>query len=183
MKLIVGLGNIGKKYDNTRHNIGFALLDFIFVNWLQKENFSDWKETKKFQAIISEGNFNGEKIILAKPTTFMNDSGNAVQKIMDFYKIEPKDLLVIHDDLDLLFGNYKIQTDRSAAGHNGVKSIIEKIGTQDFTRIRLGIGKEDKQKQGDTADFVLNRFGLFERLKIKELKEKILEEIKKLVQL
>ena len=181
MKLIVGLGNIGNKYDNTRHNIGFTMLNFIFDNWLRKENFSDWKETKKFQAFISEGNLNAEKIILAKPTTFMNNSGEAVQLLLNFYKIAPQDLIIIHDDLYLLFGNYKIQTDRSSAGHNGVQSIIEKIGTQSFTRIRLGIGKEDKQKQGDSADFVLNRFGFFEKLKIKELKERILEELKKLV--
>ncbi len=181
MKLIVGLGNIGKKYDNTRHNIGFDVLDFVFDNWLKKETFSNWKETKKFQAVISEGNLNGEKIILAKPTTFMNDSGVAVQTLMSFYKITPPDLIIIHDDLDILFANYKIQNDRSAAGHNGIKSIIEKIGTQAFTRIRIGIGKEDKKKQGETVDFVLNKFNLLEKLKIKEIKKKILDELKKLI--
>lgn len=182
MKLIVGLGNIGQKYDNTRHNIGFTTLDFVFDNWLKKEGFPDWKETKKFQTFISEGNLNGDKIILAKPTTFMNNSGIAVQAIMSFYKIAPADLIVIHDDIDIVFGNYKAQTNRSSAGHKGVGSIIEKLGTQDFTRIRVGTGKVDKQKQGDATDFVLNRFGLLERLKLKEVKNKILNNLQNILQ-
>ena len=165
MKLIIGLGNFEKKYFNTRHNIGFAMLDYIFDEYLKAEGFSDWSENKKFQAIISEGNLNGEKIILAKPTTYMNNSGSAVQALISFYKINPKDLIVIHDEIDLSFGNYKIQTDKSSAGHRGIDSIIGRIGTQEFTRVRIGIGKEDRKKQGDTADFVLNRFNLFEKLK------------------
>jgi len=181
MKLIVGLGNVGKEYELTRHNIGFIVLNNILENWLSAENFSDWQENKKFKAFLSEGSLNGEKIILAKPTTFMNNSGSAVQAIMSYYKISEKNLIVIHDDLDLLFGNYKVQINRSSAGHNGINSIIEKLSTQDFTRIRIGIGKEDKKKQGYTADFVLNKFGLLERLKLKEIKEKITDEIKKLI--
>ncbi len=178
MKLIIGLGNFEKKYFNTRHNIGFAMLDYIFDEYLKAEGFSDWSENKKFQAIISEGNLNGEKIILAKPTTYMNNSGSAVQALISFYKINPKDLIVIHDEIDLSFGNYKIQTDKSSAGHRGIDSIIGRIGTQEFTRVRIGIGKEDRKKQGDTADFVLNRFNLFEKLKLKELKKKILQDVK-----
>jgi PTH1 family peptidyl-tRNA hydrolase len=111
----------------------------------------------------------------------MNASGNSVKAIFHYYKIAPLDLLVIHDDLDLAFGKIKIQKDISSAGHKGIKSIIEKISTQDFWRIRVGIGKEKKANQGETANFVLNNFGLFEKLKLKNLKKQILEEIEKLL--
>lgn len=181
MKLILGLGNPEKKYQNTRHNIGFIMLDYFFDEWLRAEGFIAWNENKKFQALISEGKLNGEKIILAKPVTYMNNSGNAAQTLVSFYKIEPQDLIVIHDDIDLTFGNYKIQTDKSSAGHKGVESIIEKLGTQGFTRVRVGIGKENKQRQGDTASFVLNKFGIFEKLKLKKLKQRILSAMKTII--
>jgi len=182
MKLIIGLGNPDKKYQNTRHNIGFIMLDYFFDEWLKAEGFTPWNENRKFQAMISEGKLNGEKIILAKPLSYMNNSGESAQTLTSFYKIEPRDLIVIHDEIDLIFGNYKIQADKSSAGHKGIESIIEKLGTQAFTRVRVGIGKADKQKQGDTAGFVLNRFGLFEKLKLKELKRQILSEVKSRLQ-
>ena len=178
MKIITGLGNPGKKHQFTRHNIGFSVIEFLRDEWEQSANFSSWSDNKKFQARISEGNWNGEKIILAKPLTFMNNSGEAVSLLMNFYKVEPSDLIVIHDEIDLTFGNYKVQKDKSAAGHNGIKSIIEKIGSQNFTRVRVGVGKEDKSKQGDTARFVLNSFGFLEKFKLKDLKHKILEEFR-----
>lgn len=181
MKLLVGLGNPEKQYDGTRHNIGFALIDYIYKEWLQKENFDDWGKNKKFNSDFTVGTVNGEKIILAKPLTFMNNSGTAVQAIINYFKMETKDIYVFQDELDLKCGDYKIQFNRSSAGHNGIASIIEHLGTQEFTRIRIGIGKEDKQQQGKGADFVLNRFTLIERLKLKEVKKKILEEIKKLI--
>jgi PTH1 family peptidyl-tRNA hydrolase len=181
MKLIIALGNPGTKYQNTRHNVGFMALDFIFKNWLAKQNFSLWKESKKFQAELSEGTINSEKIILAKPQTFMNDSGLSVQTLSSYYKLSPSDLIVVHDDLDIEFGKYKIQTDRSSAGHNGVKSIIEHLGTQNFTRIRIGIGRADKEKQGEIIKFVLNKFNLLERLKLKEVEKNILEELKNII--
>lgn len=181
MKLIIGLGNPGKKYQNTRHNVGFMALDFIVKNWLIKNDFTEWKEVKRFQAEISEGAVNGEKIILAKPQTFMNDSGLSVQSLLSYYKLSPNDLMVIHDDLDIEFGKYKIQTDRSSAGHNGVQSIIDHLGTQNFTRIRIGIGRIDKETQGETVNFVLNKFNLLEKLKLKELEKKVLEEIKNIL--
>ncbi|NQT49800.1 aminoacyl-tRNA hydrolase [Candidatus Kuenenbacteria bacterium] len=181
MKIIVGLGNPGKKYQFTRHNIGFAVIEFLRDEYLQAEGFSKWSDNKKFQARISEGNLNGEKIILAKPLTFMNESGTTVQALLNFYKTAPEDLIVIHDEVDLPFGKFKIEANRSSAGHNGIKSIIEKIGSQEFTRVRVGVGKENKQKQGDTARFVLNSFGFLEKFKLKELKNKLVEEIKTLL--
>mgnify|MGYP001453189522 CR=1 FL=1 len=182
MKLLVGLGNPGKNYNNTRHNIGFAMIDFLFSEWLKKENFDDWGKNTKFKAEISVGNINGEKIILAKPLTFMNNSGETVQALASYFKIPNEDIYVFHDELDLLCGNYKIQFDRSGAGHNGVLSIIEKLGTQAFNRIRIGIAKEDKQKQGKGADYVLNKFNLLEKIKLKDVKKKILDDMKKVIQ-
>jgi PTH1 family peptidyl-tRNA hydrolase len=111
----------------------------------------------------------------------MNNSGNSVQAIANYFKVEPKDIIVIHDELDLPFGNYKVQTDKSSAGHNGVESIIKSLGSQEFTRIRVGVAKDDKDKQGEGANFVLNNFGFMEKLKLGSLKDKILGEIKTLI--
>lgn len=181
MKLFVGLGNPEKKYLTTRHNVGFSMIDFLYNEWLKKENFDDWGKNKKFSSEMAVGTVNGEKIILSKPLTFMNNSGVAVQALVNYFKISIKNVYVFHDELDLKCGDYKIQFDKSSAGHNGVASIIELLGTQEFTRIRIGIGKEDKQKHGNGADFVLNKFSLIERIKLKDVKKKILQEIKKVV--
>jgi len=176
MQLILGLGNPGKKYTNTRHNMGFIILDYLKDELFQ--DFSDWNKSKKFQAFTSEGNYNQEKLILAKPTTMMNNSGESAVLLANFYKIEPKNIIIIHDEIDLPLGRIKIQSDKSAAGHNGIKSIIEKLGTQEFTRVRVGIGKEKREHQGDTSDFVLRKFGFLEKLKLKEIKKTALWQIK-----
>lgn len=181
MKLLIALGNPGKKYQNTRHNVGFSALDFIFDHWLKAEGFAEFSKTKKFQAETSAGSLNGEKIILAKPQTFMNLSGESVAALMTFYKIKPENIFVLHDDIDLLLGTYKIQTGRSSAGHRGVDSIIEKLGTKDFSRVRIGVGKENKIEQGDTASFVLNKFTAPEKAILKSIKSAILEDLKKLL--
>lgn len=180
MKLIIGLGNPGSKYKNTRHNIGFEIIDDFYLQ-NKKQGFSNWEKNKKFFAEISAGSIKDEKIILAKPLSFMNDSGKAVQALMHFYKNPPLDLIVIHDDIDLALGKFKLQKDRSSAGHNGIKSIIEKIGTQNFYRIRIGIAKADRDKQGRTEKFVLNRFNLFEKLKLKKIKPEILQALLDLI--
>ena len=171
MKLIIGLGNPGEKYKNNRHNAGFIILDELQKNW----GFTDFEFSKKFEAEISEGNLEGEKIVLAKPQTFMNNSGEAVQKIINFYKLTPEDILVIHDDLDINLEEFRIATDSRAAGHNGVQDIIEKIGTQNFKRIRIGIEGEEKRKTrtipGDV--FVLQDFSTEELEVIKNLSKEI----------
>ena len=177
MKAIIGLGNPGKKYYHTRHNVGRLMIDYIYEHWLKDLDFSNWTINKKFQAGICEGQVDGQKIVLIKPLTMMNNSGQAVQALMAYYKIAPQDLLVIHDEVDLPFGEYKIQSNISSAGHNGIKSIIQMIDSQDFTRIRIGIAKANKQKQGETSNFVLNNFSFMEKLKLKEVKKKILEVI------
>ena len=136
MKLIVGLGNPGTKYAKTRHNFGFLALDHIHENF---KTFDDWSLDKKSNALISKGEFESEQIILAKPQTFMNLSGSAVASLANFYKISVQDIWVIHDDFDLPLGLIRINHTASAAGHKGVKSIIDILGTKDFLRFRLGI--------------------------------------------
>src|SRR3989338_6530916 len=141
MKLIIGLGNPGPQYFNTRHNFGLLVL-----NYLQDSlaGFSIWETSDKFKALISEGQIGNEKIILVKPQTFMNNSGQTVKLLADFYKIDPSDILILHDDLDLTLGQIRVSQNISAGGHKGVASIIEKLGTKNFARLRLGI-KPEKQ--------------------------------------
>jgi len=136
MTIIIGLGNPGAQYKNTRHNAGFIALD----KFAEKNNFPNFKLAKKYSAEISEGEINNEKILLAKPQTFMNDSGRAVQKITKPYTIDPKPLIVVvHDDIDLPLEKIKIVKDRGSAGHKGVESIIKAIGNENLVRIRIGI--------------------------------------------
>lgn len=157
MKLIIGLGNPGEKYKETRHNIGFAIIEKI----KEVADFSDFKEQQKFGALIAEKTKNdGEKVLLVKPLSFMNRSGEVVHNLMQFYKVAKEDILVIHDDLDITLGEFKRTDDSSAAGHNGIKSIIESLGTQKFLRFRIGIEGSERKKQrtvpGDV--FVLQKF-------------------------
>lgn len=163
MKLIVGLGNPGTKYEKTRHNVGFMAVDRLH-DTLKKHGINTWELSSKFNALISGCTINGEKIILAKPTTYMNRSGEAVALIAHFYKMTVRDIIVVHDDKDILLGEIKVQEDRGSAGHNGVSSLIEHLGTKEFTRVRLGIA--DPKKMDDVSSFVLKKFGLFEKKKV-----------------
>lgn len=156
--VILGLGNIGKEYENTHHNIGFMVLDQV-----AKVNNITFKLEKKFNAFIGEYIYNGEKHILVKPTTYMNNSGIAIRQVLDYYKIDINDLLVIYDDLDLPLATVRIRKNGSAGGHNGVKSIISHLGTQNFNRVRIGIKKE---KEVDTIDYVLSKFSKAEYEKV-----------------
>lgn len=146
MKLIVGLGNSEKKYDNTRHNIGFMVLD----NYLGKVDYKS-----KFNGLYYEKNINNEKVIFLKPQTYMNNSGLSVFEFVNFYKISLKDILIIQDDLDLDIGMIKFKFNSSSGGHNGIKSIINCLGSQEFSRLKIGINNEYKK---DTIDFVLSKF-------------------------
>ncbi len=162
MKLIVGLGNPGKQYEKTRHNIGFMVLDALHAR-LQSADISEWELSKKFNANIAGCVISGEKIFLAKPTTFMNHSGEAVGLIAHYYHILPKDIIVIQDEKDIPLGEIKVQEKRGDAGHNGIKSITEHIGTNAYTRIRIGIASKNIKKMEDTSSFVLGKFGILER--------------------
>lgn len=135
MKLIIGLGNPGIQYEKTRHNLGWRTIDYL----ASELEAGEWKMEMKFNAFIAESFFNSEKIIFVKPQTFMNNSGIAVKSIADYYKIKSEEILIIHDEIDLPLGEIKIQKGRGAAGHNGVKSVIEHLKTKDFTRMRFGI--------------------------------------------
>lgn len=150
---IVGLGNPGKKYTHTRHNLGFLAIEHLQKAW----GGSEWRLEKKFQAEISEVLYAGRKIFLIKPQTFMNHSGQSTRSLLDFYKATPADLIVLHDEVDIPFGKIKTTLSSRAAGHNGVKDIIERLGTQDFRRLRLGVGKSENPHTS-TADHVLQNF-------------------------
>lgn len=169
--LIVGLGNVGKEYTGTRHNIGFAAVD----SYHKEHAFPEWKEKSKFNAYISEDFINGKKIILVKPTTLMNLSGQAVGALKDFYKLSNHDITVIHDELDLPFGTLKEKQDGGSAGNNGIKNIIARIGA-DFRRIRVGI-KNEQLNTIDAADFVLGKFSAQEKKQLTALLKTISEKI------
>ena len=178
MKLIVGLGNPGKKYEKTRHNVGFMILDRI-QEMLVSEGISNWELSKKFNASICGLTRNNEKIFLAKPMTYMNHSGESVGLIAHYYKIVPEDIIVVHDDKDLPLGTIKVQSNRGDGGHNGIKSIVQHIGTKDFGRIRVGVASANERKMADTAKFVLGRFGLLERKRVEEIMHESAEHILK----
>ena len=151
MKLIVGLGNPGSEYENTRHNTGFLTLDKL----ADKLNVS--VSRRAFNALTGKTDYKGEKIILMKPQTYMNNSGEAVGKAVRYYRLDPaKDVIVVYDDLDLPVGKIRLREKGSAGGHNGIKSIIAHLGTNEFNRIRIGIGSVSRE---DTIDYVLGNMG------------------------
>lgn len=151
MYLVAGLGNPEKKYDYTRHNIGFAALALFADN--NKINLSK----NKFKAIYGDGIINGEKVIAALPQTYMNLSGDSISEIAEFYKIPPENIIIINDDISLPLGAKRIRKKGSAGGHNGLKSIISRLGTDEFIRIKIGVGAPDN-KDYDLADYVLGKF-------------------------
>lgn len=152
MKLIVGLGNPGGKYENTRHNAGFIALDEVQSVF----GCSEFKKSVKRKALISEGQIGTEKVVLVKPQTFMNLSGQSVQGLVHFLKIDLSDVVVIYDDVDIESGKLRVRGEGSAAGHNGIKSLIQCLGSDQFIRIRLGV-KPITEFKGDLADYVLGQ--------------------------
>lgn len=176
MKIIVGLGNPGEKYAKTRHNLGFMVLD-SFLEKLEPVDKTFWEEKKDLKAQIKQIKHAGNTLLLVKPTTFMNNSGLAVSKIVNFYKIETSDLYVIHDDLDLPFGKIRVRFGGAAGGHHGVESIIEQLKTDKFLRVRLGIGhprdhKDEHAKSlnyQNVDDYVLGMIASNERGKVKTM--------------
>jgi len=150
--LVVGLGNVGKEYDQTRHNVGFMCIDAF----AETNDFDKWIEKKDFKAFFTSGTLGDTRVIAIKPTTLMNLSGQAVQAAVSFYKIAPERVIVIHDELDIPFGQIRTRVGGSSAGHNGIKSVTSVIG-EGYGRIRVGIGPK-MPEQIDSADFVLGRF-------------------------
>jgi PTH1 family peptidyl-tRNA hydrolase len=150
IKLIVGLGNPGRKYSATRHNAGFEAAGLLAVRWGR-----DWRDEPKFEALIS-GTPDGDRPMLAEPQTFMNNSGLSVRSILSYYKILPEELLVLSDDFSIPLGTIRLRKSGSDGGHNGLSSIIQHIGTSEFPRLRLGVGPVPPFI--DPADFVLSKF-------------------------
>jgi len=187
MKVIVGLGNPGEKYEKTRHNLGFMTLDHFLKDFSSVQNtiWSDDKKLKSEVALIDWQPKAGrlERVILAKPKTYMNNSGMAVRLLMDYYKISPEDLWVVYDDLDLPVGSMKIRMGGAAAGHHGVESIMATLNTDKFWRFRMGIGlphgnkvdedgvehEHNKRTLGKVEDYVLGTFGTKDRNKIRDV--------------
>lgn len=162
MFVIVGLGNPGKKYENTRHNVGFMAIDAL------AEKYGISMSEKKHKAICGTGVIEGVKVLLVKPQTYMNLSGESVGEVMNFYKLDPEeDMMVIFDDISLAPGNIRIRKKGSAGGHNGIKSLIAHMGTQAFLRIKIGVG--EKPSGWDLADYVLGHFSEDDTVKIKEI--------------
>ncbi len=161
--LIVGLGNPESKYDKTRHNVGFEIVDYLADKW----GFS-WQKNNKFNGLFCEGIApHRQKVRLLKPLTYMNNSGQSVRAVLDWYKLTPNSLLIIYDDMDLPLGKLRMRLSGSAGGHNGMKSIISHLGDQKFPRCRIGIGKSEGKKA--TVGHVLGKFSADEMPIINDL--------------
>jgi len=173
--LVAGLGNPGPRYEATRHNAGFRVVD----RWVERHGGASWRD--KFEGQLASVDCkSGERVLVLKPMTFMNLSGHCVRAAMSFFKIDPANLLVVHDELDLPFGEYRLKQGGGAAGHNGVSSIIEQLGTDGFARLRFGIGRAPADFVGSGADFVLESFPLADRAQLTELidtSSKVLDQV------
>ncbi|MDB5169476.1 MAG: peptidyl-tRNA hydrolase [Candidatus Saccharibacteria bacterium] len=166
--LLVGLGNPGKEYDQTRHNIGFDCLD-AFVD--AQSEMEPWMAKKDLKCLMSSGRLGETKVIAIKPTTFMNLSGEAVQEVVHFYKIQPDHIVAVHDELDIDFGQIRMRVGGSSAGHNGIKSVTQHIG-ENYGRVRIGIGPK-KPARIKSEDFVLQKFSSDEQEQLKNLKQEV----------
>lgn len=165
MYIIVGLGNPTRQYEHTRHNVGFDAIDYMI------DKYDIMYSGVKHQAMYGKGRIGSEKVIVAKPVTYMNLSGESVRQLTDYYKIDPEhELIVIYDDVSLAPGQLRIRKKGSAGGHNGIKNIISELGTQNFLRIKLGVG--EKPKDWDLADYVLGRFPKAEQALVEQAVER-----------
>lgn len=176
MKLIVGLGNIGKKYEGTRHNVGFEVVDLI----ADTHNSGLWLSKDKLEAQLSEISLFNEKCLLVKPSTMMNLSGRSVRKIADFYKIDIESIWIIHDDLDLPLGEIRIKKGGGSGGHHGLDSIISCVGSNDFLRFRCGIGKKVDKKvmtENEGSNYVVGKFASAEKKDCELMIKKCVEEV------
>ena len=172
MLLLVGLGNPGSNYTNTRHNIGFKIIDAI------NNHFKLSKQKPKFKGLLTTGNIEEKKVYAIKPLTFMNNSGTAIKELIDYFKIEAKDVIVFHDDMDIDFGKVKAKFGGSSAGHNGIESIDKFIG-KEYSRVRVGIGKP--KNNIEISDYVLQNFDEEEVLEIEKITKNITDSIDILV--
>ncbi len=172
MKLIAGLGNIGEKYCFTRHNTGFMVVD----RWALEENAS-FKQDSKLKCFMTKIKFNGEDIILIKPTTYMNLSGEAVRAVADYYKIKLEDIIIIYDDIALNLGKIRLRANGSDGGHNGIKSIIQHLNSNKFDRIKVGIGPQI----GPSENYVLQNFSKTQLEELKPILDKSIDAAKSII--
>lgn len=167
MKLIVGLGNPGKQYEKTRHNIGFQVVERL------SERLNIPVNQGKFKGLYGSGHVRGEKVVLLKPLTYMNLSGESIRQVVDYFDVDTEDIIVIYDDLDLPVGKIRLRQKGSAGGHNGIRSTIQHLGTQEFNRIRVGINRP--QNGQSVSDYVLSNFSKEEQEMITEVANKCAE--------
>ena len=177
MKIIVGLGNPGLKYEFTRHNTGFRIVDH-----LAREIETEFKKVKSYYSLISRGIINDHKVILVKPQTFMNLSGRAVSKVVSYYKISFRDLLIVYDDLNLDLGQLRIRKEGSAGGHKGMESIMQYLHSEEIPRLRVGIGNPSTNFNFDCVSYVLSNFNHDEEGKIKDTIKLSTEAIKTVIE-
>lgn len=177
MKLLAGLGNPGKKYSITRHNVGFLLIEKIMKDF----TWPALKQNKNFQAKIGQTKLDEKKIIVALPQDYMNNSGESVKKISAYYKIKPENIIIIHDEIDLPLGKFKTSFNRGSAGHHGVQSIIDQLKTKNFWRVRIGVGPKIKSLNFPNERFVLENFKKDELKQFNDLFEFLSQEIIKLL--
>jgi PTH1 family peptidyl-tRNA hydrolase len=173
MYIIIGLGNPDQKYAATRHNIGFDAITQI------SDDYGIPLDFKKHKALCGKGYIGGEKVVLAMPQTYMNLSGESVRELVDFYKVSKEEIIVIYDDISLDVGQLRLRGKGSAGGHNGIKNIINHLGTEEFPRIKIGVG--DKPKEWDLADYVLSRFPKEEEPIIRDALKKSSEAVKSII--
>ncbi len=168
MKLVIGLGNPGAQYEKTRHNVGFMAVDQLAKVF----NFSEFKKIDRFKSLVSEGEIGNEKALLVKPLTFMNLSGQAIQAVVGYYKIELKDVLVLYDDVEIPLGKIRLRPTGSAAGQKGIASIMQELASMEVPRIRLGI-KPERSFPGELSDYVLGNFTVDEQIQVSEVLENL----------
>lgn len=171
MYLVVGLGNPGKNYVSHRHNVGFMVVEDV-ASRVRADAFRE-----KFSGLVARASFGDEPAYLLAPQTYMNESGRSVQPALAFYKIGPPNLIVVHDELDLPFGEVRLKVGGGHAGHNGLRSIMAHVGTGDFIRLRVGIGRPPAGFGGDVADFVLSSFDMVERAKLPDILKQATETV------
>lgn len=186
IKLIIGIGNPDKQYKDTRHNVGFMMVDYI----AKKNNFGDFEMNNKLNALTAKGKLDASSMILAKPQTYVNKTGEAAAKLKNFYKIKPEQILVIQDDLDVPFGNTKISFDKNSGGHKGIESIMRALKTKKFYRLRIGLAKPALQKARQQSDkkrdefvvkMVLSKFSPSEHDEIKKIFKEGYEKILQII--
>lgn len=170
-RLIIGLGNPGREYEGTRHNVGFRVLDA-----LAKKLGSGYKRKRKFAAAVAEAKRGDDTMVLAKPLTYMNRSGESVAALQAWYKCEPREVIVVYDDADLLLGQLRVRNRGSSGGHRGMQSVIDALATDEIPRVRLGIGRS-KGGRDDLVDHVLSRFDAGERRAVDEMVGRAVEAI------